>query len=123
VKNAVSYIGQFEDTLAGEARRHGADGVICGHIHHAIVRDIADTVYVNCGDWVESCSAVVEHFDGRLEIVVWTDFSSLPGSPPTQLPEPLPISARDCVEDRRSEVATPPPRARSVRARSSPRSI
>jgi len=81
VKNAVSYIGQFEDTLAGEARRHGADGVICGHIHHAIVRDIAGTLYVNCGDWVESCTAVVEDFDGRIEIVVWTEFSSLPESP------------------------------------------
>lgn len=82
VKNAVSYIGQFEDTLAGEARRHGADGVICGHIHHAIVREIAGTLYVNCGDWVESCTAVVEHFDGRMEIVVWTEAAPLAGPPP-----------------------------------------
>jgi UDP-2,3-diacylglucosamine pyrophosphatase LpxH len=69
VKNAVNFIGEFERTLACEARRRGADGVICGHIHHATVRTETDMVYVNCGDWVESCTAVVEHFDGRLEII------------------------------------------------------
>jgi UDP-2,3-diacylglucosamine pyrophosphatase LpxH len=73
VKNAVNYIGEFERTLADEARHHAADGVICGHIHHAAIRDDFGVRYVNCGDWVESCSAVVEHFDGRLEIVNWTD--------------------------------------------------
>jgi UDP-2,3-diacylglucosamine pyrophosphatase LpxH len=56
--------------LAAEARRHGADGVICGHIHHAAIRD-GEVRYVNCGDWVESCTAVAEHQDGRLEIIKW----------------------------------------------------
>jgi UDP-2,3-diacylglucosamine pyrophosphatase LpxH len=69
----VNYIGEFERTLADEARHHAADGVICGHIHHAAIRDDLGVRYVNCGDWVESCTAVVEHFDGRLEIVNWTD--------------------------------------------------
>jgi UDP-2,3-diacylglucosamine pyrophosphatase LpxH len=72
VKNAVSYIGEFEKTLAAEARRHGADGVICGHIHHAVMHDDFGVRYVNCGDWVESCTAVAEHDDGRLEIIHWT---------------------------------------------------
>jgi UDP-2,3-diacylglucosamine pyrophosphatase LpxH len=69
VKNAVNFIGEFERTLTREAHRHRVDGVICGHIHHATIRHEAGLTYVNCGDWVESCTAVVEHFDGRLEIV------------------------------------------------------
>jgi UDP-2,3-diacylglucosamine pyrophosphatase LpxH len=72
VKNAVSYIGEYERTLAAEAGRHAADGVICGHIHHAAIGDIMGVAYVNCGDWVESCTAAVEHFDGRMEIIRWT---------------------------------------------------
>ena len=76
VKNAVSFIGEYERALAGEARRHDVDGVICGHIHHAIIRDENGLTYVNCGDWVESCTAVVEHFDGRLEIIDWTKRST-----------------------------------------------
>jgi hypothetical protein len=54
VKNAVNYIGAFEQTLAGEARRHGADGVICGHIHYATIRDEHGIRYMNCGDWVKA---------------------------------------------------------------------
>ena len=73
VKNAVNYIGAFEKTLAGEARRHGADGVICGHIHYATIRDEHGIRYMNCGDWVESCTALAEHEDGRFEIITWTD--------------------------------------------------
>jgi UDP-2,3-diacylglucosamine pyrophosphatase LpxH len=73
VKNAVNYIGEFEKTLAAEAGRHHADGVICGHIHHAVIRDMLGIRYLNCGDWVESCSAIAEHADGRFEIIVWTD--------------------------------------------------
>ena len=71
VKNAVAFIGEFETTLAGEARRRGLDGVICGHIHHAANRSEPGFRYVNCGDWVESCTAIAEHFDGRLEIINW----------------------------------------------------
>ncbi|MGL4728027.1 MAG: UDP-2,3-diacylglucosamine diphosphatase [Bosea sp. (in: a-proteobacteria)] len=69
VKNAVNVISKFEDQLIAEARKRGADGVICGHIHHATQRDLDGVTYVNTGDWVESCTAVVEHFDGRLEIL------------------------------------------------------
>jgi UDP-2,3-diacylglucosamine pyrophosphatase LpxH len=73
VKNAVNYIGAFEETLAGEARRHGTDGVICGHIHTAAIRDDHGIRYMNCGDWVESCTALAEHEDGRFEIITWTN--------------------------------------------------
>jgi UDP-2,3-diacylglucosamine pyrophosphatase LpxH len=73
VKNAVNYIGAFEQTLAAEARRHGAEGVICGHIHYATIRDEHGICYMNCGDWVESCTALAEHEDGRFEIIAWTD--------------------------------------------------
>ena len=72
VKNAVNFIGEYEKVLAEEARRHGVDGVICGHIHHAAIRS-GDITYINCGDWVESCTAVAEHEDGRFEIVRWTE--------------------------------------------------
>ena len=72
VKNAVSFIGDFETVLAAEAQRHGVDGVICGHIHHAAIRG-GDVAYINCGDWVESCTAIAEHEDGRFEIIRWTE--------------------------------------------------
>lgn len=71
VKNAVNFIGDYEKTLAAEAARRGVDGVICGHIHHASIRMIDDVLYVNTGDFVESCTAVVEHMDGQLEILQW----------------------------------------------------
>lgn len=72
VKRAVNYIGEFETALAQEARRHGAQGVICGHIHHAAIRQVGDVVYINTGDWVESCTAVGETEDGKFEIIRWT---------------------------------------------------
>ena len=71
VKNAVQFIDNFETAMADEARRRGVDGVICGHIHHAEIRDMGGVLYVNDGDWVESCTAVAEDFDGRLEIIRW----------------------------------------------------
>jgi UDP-2,3-diacylglucosamine pyrophosphatase LpxH len=71
VKRAVNYIGEFEAALAQEARRNGADGVICGHIHHAAMREIEGILYINTGDWVESCTAVGETQDGKLEIIRW----------------------------------------------------
>ncbi|MBK1716418.1 UDP-2,3-diacylglucosamine diphosphatase [Thiocystis violacea] len=73
VKNAVSYIGSYEKAVAMEAERRALDGMICGHIHQAEMRDIDGLTYCNCGDWVESCTALVEHHDGRLELLRWTD--------------------------------------------------
>jgi UDP-2,3-diacylglucosamine pyrophosphatase LpxH len=73
VKNAVNFIGEFEKTLSAEAQRHQVDGIVCGHIHHAAIHDRFGIRYMNCGDWVESCTAVAEHHDGRFEIITWTD--------------------------------------------------
>jgi UDP-2,3-diacylglucosamine pyrophosphatase LpxH len=71
VKKAASYINNFEEAVANEAKRRGHHGVVCGHIHHAEIRDIEGTLYCNDGDWVESRSALIEHHDGRLEVVHW----------------------------------------------------
>ena len=76
VKNALQFIDNFEAALASEARRRGVDGVICGHVHKAEMRNIAGILYVNDGDWVESCTALVEHADGRLEILRWAKLRS-----------------------------------------------
>lgn len=71
VKNAVDYIGNFEDALAHFAEERGVDGVVCGHIHHAEIRDINGILYCNDGDWVESCTSLIEYNDGQLEILHW----------------------------------------------------
>jgi UDP-2,3-diacylglucosamine pyrophosphatase LpxH len=71
VKNAVSYIGNYETAVATEAKRRGADGVVCGHIHKAEIREIDGILYCNDGDWVESCTALVEDAAGKLEILHW----------------------------------------------------
>ena len=73
VKNAVSYISSFEDALAHLAKERGVDGVVCGHIHHAELREINSVLYCNDGDWVESCSTLLEHPDGSLELVFWNE--------------------------------------------------
>lgn len=71
VKNAVSYIGRFEEAVALEAKRQNVDGLICGHIHHAEITTINDMIYMNCGDWVESCTALIELEDGTIQLVNW----------------------------------------------------
>lgn len=71
VKNAVNFISEFEHVMAEEARRRGCDGVVCGHIHKAEIRSINGILYCNDGDWVESMSALVETFDGELQLVHW----------------------------------------------------
>jgi len=73
VKNAVEYISRFEEVVALEAQKRGVDGVVCGHIHHAEIRRIGDVLYHNDGDWVESCSALVEDAHGNMEILRWAD--------------------------------------------------
>ena len=95
VKNAVNFIGSFENALADEARRRGADGVICGHIHHPVIRDVEGVTYVNTGDFVESCSYVVEHHDGRLEVMRW----AVPLSPARSPALATAIAEDSAVED------------------------
>ncbi len=73
VRRAVSYVADFEAAVANEARRRGVDGVVCGHIHRAELREIGGILYANDGDWVESLTALVEHADGRLEVIDWAE--------------------------------------------------
>lgn len=75
VKNAVEYISSFEAAVARAARERGVDGVVCGHIHHAEMRDIEGILYCNDGDWVESCTALAEDMTGQLTIMSWHNFS------------------------------------------------
>ena len=77
VKNAVQFVGEFAEAIAAEARQRGVDGIVCGHIHHAEIRDLGGVLYCNDGDWVESCTALVEHFDGTLEIIRWAELQGL----------------------------------------------
>ena len=72
VKRAVSYVNDFEAAVAHEAQRRGLQGVVCGHIHHAEIREIGGVLYCNDGDWVESLTALVEHADGQLAILDWS---------------------------------------------------
>lgn len=80
-KRAVEFIGRFETALATEAERRGVDGVVCGHIHKTEMRQIGNVLYCNDGDWVESCTALVEHMDGRLEILHWAEVRQLSFAP------------------------------------------
>jgi len=93
VKEAVKAIDRFETALATEAKRRGLDGVICGHIHHAEMRDVQGVLYMNDGDWVESCTALVEHADGRFELVDWVRESRLSlARAPRRAPAALPAA-------------------------------
>ncbi|CAN5549377.1 UDP-2,3-diacylglucosamine diphosphatase [soil metagenome] len=69
VKDAVSFIGAYEDAIVRYAERYTVQGVLCGHIHSPIIRQIGETTYYNCGDWVENCSALVEHDNGEIALV------------------------------------------------------
>lgn len=71
VKSAVNFIGEYEKVLSEEAARSGFDGIICGHIHKAEVTTVGDVHYVNCGDWIESCTAIVELPDGTMKLIDW----------------------------------------------------
>jgi len=92
VKRAVSYVGQFESAVAREARARGADGVVCGHIHHAELRMVDGVLYANDGDWVESLTALVEHADGRLEILDWSGRAGAAAAHTAALPLMQPVA-------------------------------
>jgi len=89
VKNALEYICSFEEAVARDVRARGFDGVVCGHIHHAAIRTIAGVVYHNDGDWVESCTALVEDARGHLEILRWANAGS----------RTLPVPAEHAADD------------------------
>ena len=89
VKRAVSYVSDFEVAVAREARKRGVQGVVCGHIHHAEIREIDGIVYANDGDWVESLTALAEHEDGRLEILHWAPQAEVASLAPVRPAAPV----------------------------------
>ena len=91
VKQAVSFVGKFEDQIAALARDRGCVGVICGHIHTPADKMIGDIHYLNSGDWVESLTAIVEHHDGRFELITFKQFIE-------QFPMPKEVPADDVAE-------------------------
>lgn len=95
VKKALQFIFDFEDAAIHSARQRGLDGIICGHIHSAALREVGGLTYVNCGDWVDSCTAIVEHGDGRLELVAWGTLAST---------LPVPLAEEDAAEPPFSEL-------------------
>jgi UDP-2,3-diacylglucosamine pyrophosphatase LpxH len=88
VKRAVGFIFDFEESVVRHVRERGVDGVICGHIHAAAIKRIEGVDYLNCGDWVDSCTAIVEAMDGRMELVHW-------GVAPTSEPGAAAATARE----------------------------
>lgn len=74
VSDARAYIELFEEAAASAAARAGCDGVVCGHIHHATIREIGGVLYCNDGDWVENCSSQVENLNGKLSLVYWSEY-------------------------------------------------
>lgn len=95
MKSAASFVSNFEESLLRHARERGVDGVICGHIHVAAIREADGVTYINCGDWVDSCTAVVEYCDGRMELVRWTEPLARVLEPlPAPQGEPAPVEER-----------------------------
>jgi UDP-2,3-diacylglucosamine pyrophosphatase LpxH len=89
VKTAVNIVSTFEDSLVHECRRRQLDGVVCGHIHHAEARAIDDVTYYNCGDWVESCTALAENESGQIEVIRWVQLDHLNQHNPSRKVTPL----------------------------------
>ena len=99
VKDAVSFIGAYEDAIVRYAERYHVQGVLCGHIHSPIIRQIGDTTYYNCGDWVENCSALVEHDDGQIELLTnWRVAALEPMRPIARLPRRLGFAPKELHE-------------------------
>jgi UDP-2,3-diacylglucosamine pyrophosphatase LpxH len=76
VKSSVNFITDFENVLAQYAKTNKYNGIICGHIHKAEIRKIGDIDYMNCGDWVESCTALVETYEGEWKIIEWLNYEN-----------------------------------------------
>jgi UDP-2,3-diacylglucosamine pyrophosphatase LpxH len=93
VKSAVSFIYSFEEAVVHNVKQMGLDGVICGHIHAADIKQIGGVTYINCGDWVDSCTAIVEHFDGRMELLDWGHSNARPTVTPIAASVPAPAPA------------------------------
>jgi hypothetical protein len=114
VKRALRFIEDFEDAAVRHARERRVDGIICGHIHAAALRRIDGIEYLNCGDWVDSCTGIVEHVDGRMELVHWSGPTAVPshdGAPEQEAAAanggPSPRHANPAAASDQSPVARP----------------
>lgn len=113
VKSAVSFIFDFEASVVRHVKDRGVDGVICGHIHAAAIKRMQGVVYMNCGDWVDSCTAIVEHVNGRMELVHWDGRAHSGRSPaPETSDRPAPLPERE-----ESDATTAFARPRSIPGR------
>ncbi|WP_313616936.1 UDP-2,3-diacylglucosamine diphosphatase [Agrobacterium sp.] len=90
VKHAVNFIGEFQRVVVDEAKRNEVDGVICGHIHHAVISEMDGIRYINTGDWVESCTAIAENEDGSFELITWMQAEENPENIEHEEPIALP---------------------------------
>jgi len=106
VKKAVNFIYDFEESVVHNVKHRGLDGVICGHIHAAAIKRIDGVTYMNCGDWVDSCTAIVEHLDGRMELIEW---GVTPAAQPSAAPAPAPAAVPEVALPE----SRPPPRVRA----------
>lgn len=93
VKKAVSYVSDFESAVAHHCSQQGFDGVVCGHIHHAEIRPVGGVTYVNCGDWVESCTALVETMDGEFRVIRWAEEAAAFDAEVLEIEEDVRLSA------------------------------
>jgi UDP-2,3-diacylglucosamine pyrophosphatase LpxH len=112
VKTAVNFIGEFEQAISVEAKRREVDGVICGHIHHMADRMIDGIRYLNCGDWVESCTAIAEDFDGKFSQIRWGPGSIEPSRAAAAVPSFAFDAASRCAASGRAVVVNAPLRGR-----------
>jgi UDP-2,3-diacylglucosamine pyrophosphatase LpxH len=97
VKTAVSFIFDFEESVGHAISERGLDGVICGHIHSAAIKSLRDITYINCGDWVDSCTAIVEHLDGRMELIQSAELVTAQPASANVQPIPLRPAAHDAL--------------------------
>ena len=99
VKEAVSHVSNFEEHIAQLAQQHGCTGVMCGHTHTPVDKMLGGVRYLNSGDWVESLTAIIEHYDGRMEVVDFDEFvKAFPMSPKQDLDEVISVSPGTVTE-------------------------
>lgn len=104
-KRAVQHIAEFEKVVVNEAMKYEVEGVVCGHIHHAEIQELNGVLYLNAGDWVESCTALVEHVDGTLEVIRWSNPENRPER--MHIVEPLKARKREELSMRTTHSPTP----------------
>ena len=95
VKTAINFIFNFEDSVVRAVKERQLDGVVCGHIHWAALRQVDEVLYINCGDWVDSCTGIVEHLDGRLELISWGNATVTAPGEADEVPSPAPLPERE----------------------------